>query len=249
METSGERKGRKRKERSGLSVKKQDIKISRNLKDALTQAAEEEFSWLPSPEELRYEYAFSLNFEKKMKSASCLADRVYISVGRHRVRRMLAIALIVALIMAMTAGAVAIQRLIVNWNEVQNDEAGTLDVTFEVDDPNGMAEEFRFKKPETPVGYEIVREEKYSETDYEIEYHDKNENIILYWQSGDVETMGVGFDNEDAEFYEVTVNGYKGYSYSKLGKNALHWVDGVSLFGIIGTCDMDTVWRMAESIE
>ena len=219
------------------------------LKDALMKAEEEEFAWLPFPEELEYAYAFSANFEERMKQIFPLADRVYVSVGRHRIRRAVALALIVALLLAMTAGAVAIQRILVTWNEIQNEEAGTLDVMFSVEDPNNLAGEFHYRKPDTPTGYEIVREEKYSETEYEIEYQDKNENVIFYWQSGNVETMQVGFDNEDAEFHEVIVNGYKGYSYSKSGNNALYWVDGVSLFGIIGTCDMDLIWEMAGSIE
>ena len=37
------------------------------LKDALMKAEEEEFAWLPFPEELEYAYAFSANFEERMK--------------------------------------------------------------------------------------------------------------------------------------------------------------------------------------
>ena len=84
---------------------------------------------------------------------------------------------------------------------------------------------------------------------YEIEYQDGVGNLIIYAQSGEIELMGVGFDNEDAEFHEIVVNGYKGYSYSKLGSNALYWTDGISLFRLIGTCDMETLWQMVESIK
>ena len=224
-------------------------RIKEPLKGALAEAMAEEYGWVPEPEMLAAEHKFSSEFEKRMKKIFQSAEYRYVGIGRRRIRRAAALALIVALLLAMTAGAVAIQRILVTWNETQNEEAGTLDVTFSVEDPNGLAGEFRYRKPDTPAGYEIVREEKYSETEYEIEYQDKNENVIFYWQSGNVETMQVGFDNEDAEFHEVTVNGYKGYSYSKSGNNALYWVDGVSLFGIIGTCDMDLIWEMAESIK
>ena len=223
--------------------------IRDSLKGALAEAMAEEYDWVPEPETLEYTHAFSPDFEKKMEAAACAAERSYVSVGHHRIRRAVAAALIAALILAMTAGAVAIQRILVTWNETQNDEAGTLDVTFDVDDPNGQTGEFRYMKPQTPEGYEVVREEKYSLTEYEIEYQDGVGNLIIYAQSGEIELMGVGFDNEDAEFHEIVVNGYKGYSYSKLGSNALYWTDGTSLFRLIGTCDMETLWQMVESIK
>ncbi|MCI6012965.1 MAG: DUF4367 domain-containing protein [Firmicutes bacterium] len=124
----------------------------------------------------------------------------------------------------------------------------TRPVTFDVDDPNGQAGEFRFMKPRTPDGYEVVREEK-GVKNYSIEYTNNDGGIILYFQSGNVETMSASFDNENAEFNEIVVNGYKGYSYSKLGNNALYWTDGISMFDIGGNCNMDTLWQMAKSIK
>ncbi len=119
----------------------------------------------------------------------------YIHVGRFRMRRAVAVALIVALIMVMTACAVAVQRIIAYWNETQNEESGTLDVTFDIDDPNGLSKEFQFVRPETPDGYEIVHEETFSNAEYEIEYRDVGKNIIYYSQSDNVDTMSIGIDN------------------------------------------------------
>lgn len=226
------------------------------LQDALQEAIEQEYAWVPAPENLDYNYTFSPAFTRKMErlrrtmrqNEHAIEERTYVHVGGRRVRRALLVALIAALIMAMTAGAIAIQRALVHWNETQNDEAGTLDITFDVDDPNDLTEEFHYKKPKTPDGYEIVREETYSDTEYEIEYHNDDGQIILYIQSGSIEKMGFGIDNEDAEFHEVEINGYKGYSYSKLGNHALTWTDGMALYDIIGTCEMEVLWAMAKSL-
>ncbi len=60
--------------------------------------------------------------------------------------------------------------------------------------------------------------------------------------------MSFGLDNENAEFREITINGHKGYSYSKLGNNAITWSDGIYLYDIIGTCVMEIIEKMAQSI-
>ena len=48
----------------------------------------------------------------------------------------------------------------------------------------------------------------------------------------------------EADYGEIEVNGYKGYFYKKAGCNSLLWSDGVSLFQIIGNCDMETLKKM-----
>lgn len=222
--------------------------IRDSLKGALAEAMAEEYDWVPEPETLEYTHAFSPDFEKKMEAAACAAERSYVSVGHHRIRRAVAAALIAALILAMTAGAVAIQRILVTWNETQNDEAGTLDVTFDVEDPNGQTGEFRYMKPQPPEGYEVVREEKNVEK-YYIEFENEEGLFVSYLQQGGIEAMGLSMDNEDAAFKETYINGYKGYAYSKSGVNALTWADGICLFDIGGNCDMETLWQMAESIK
>ena len=75
-----------------------------------------------------------------------------------------------------------------------------------------------------------------------------NGKTILYSQTGSVDSMGLGIDNEDAEFEEIIINGEKGYSYSKLGNNMLIWADATSLYQINGTCDMEVLQEMARSV-
>ena len=130
------------------------------LKMALAEAMPIEYQDVLEPENLCYEYTFSAEFEGALEKIIKSADYKYVSVGSRRIRKALAVALIAAMIMAASVCAVAAGRAVVRWNETQNDKAGTLDVTFDVDDPNGTAGEFSYIKPETPEGYEIVREEK-----------------------------------------------------------------------------------------
>ena len=214
---------------------------------ALAEVMEQDFRDIPNTSELEYNYEFSERFEEKMRKIAGYADYGYVSVGRRRIRRTLAVMLAVLTLIGATAGAIAIQRAIVHWNEVQNDETGTLDVTFDVEKPNGEKAEFAYIKPETPKGYEIVSEEKYKQY-YSLEYKDREGKIIMYSQSGEIENMGLSIDNENAEFEEVIIDGYKGYSYSKLGNNMLIWTDGRYLYDITGTCNTDTLYDMAKSV-
>ena len=216
------------------------------LKMALAEAMSIEYQDVPEPENLCYEYTFSAEFEGALEKIIKSADYKYVSVGSRRIRKALAVALIAAMIMAASVCAVAAGRAVVRWNETQNDKACTLDVTFDVDDPNGTAGEFSYIKPETPEGYEIVREEKKGQL-YYIEY-EADEKKIIYYQKGGVGNRSMSLDNEDAEFYEVDISGHKGYAYSKNGTNALTWSDGTSLFDISGNCEMEVLQEMAWSI-
>lgn len=223
---------------------KTDTALAAALRDAMAK----DYSWLPESPAFIPHHDFSKSFDRGMSRILAMAGCRYVTIGGRQLRRALLIALIAVMILAMTAGGIAIQRALVHWNESQNDDAGTLDVTFDIDDPNQTAGQFEYVKPDTPAGYEVVSETKYSETEYEIVYENKEGNVIYYWQSGNVDTMGLSIDNEDADFREVEVNGYKGYAYSKLGNNAITWTDGTSLYDLMGTCEMSILEGMTKNI-
>lgn len=137
-----------------------------NLKRALEEAVNLEFSYLPDADKLEYDYVFSDKFEMAMRKIFYCADRTYVSVERHRMRRVLVIGLIAVLIMAAAMSVSAIRKPIVKWLVQENIEEGELDVHFDVDDPDKLTESFTYIKPDAPEGYEIVREETY-ENSYE----------------------------------------------------------------------------------
>ena len=218
------------------------------LQTALRDALERDYNWLPESAAFVQDHDFSKSFDRRMSRILAMAGCRYVTVGRGQLRRALLIALIAVMILAMAAGAVAVQRALVHWNESQNDDQGTLDVTFDIEDPNNLAGEFRYMKPKPPEGYEVVVEEKYPEL-YFIEYSDGEGNSILYFQHGSADNRNVSLDNENAEFNEIFVNGTKGYTYSKNGTNAITWVEDSVLYDISGNCTMKILEEMARTIE
>ena len=66
----------------------------------------------------------------------------YVTLGRHTMRRAVAIALAATLILALAACAI---RFAIIWHETTNEKQGTLDVTFELEDRWGQQKPLRSK--------------------------------------------------------------------------------------------------------
>ena len=223
-----------------------------NLKLALGDALACEYAWIDELDQTEFTRQFSPEFEAKMQELIESLDRKerrYVHIGHRRVRRALLVAIVAVMLLGLVACAVVLAKPSITWNETQNDTSGTLDITFDVEYPEDaeIPTEFEPVKPKKPWGYKIVKELQHANLGYEITYNDSKGNTIYYLQWA-VENSSFGLDNEDAEFYEVIINGYKGYSYSKLGNNALTWSDGIYLYDIIGTADMETIEKMARSV-
>ncbi len=195
-----------------------------------------------------YDYSFSDGFAARMNKIFAMADRTYVSVGRRRIRKAAALALAAALIMATAACGAAVTKPLVKWLTSENEKQGTLDVEFEVEDPDGLTEEFRHIKPETPEGYKIVQEDK-SDLGYYIEYEGEDGTVIYYSQSGAVDSMGLSIDNETGELNETLVNGNQGYEWSNGEFHALTWSNGIYLFDLAGTCNVEKLYQIAEKID
>ena len=160
------------------------------------------------------------------------------------VRKTMLAALIALLASAITGCAVTV-HYVLEWHEEENSKQGTLDVTFELDEspaPDSIATIL----PITPAGY-TISEEFNDNASCIIIYSDPQGNQIIYAHNN-IENMDISIDNEDAVFKETTINGYKGYISSKDGTNALYWASGTYFYELQGTCDMDTLWQMAESM-
>lgn len=222
--------------------------MEKQLRAALSEAMNQEFDSVPDVDDLNHLYTFSDHFQAEMRRISRLAERNYVSVGRHRIRRAAAMALIAAMILVAAAGAAAIRRPIVQWFTQNNEVEGSLDVSFEVDDPDGLTKQFTYVKPGVPEGYKIIYEDKVDGQQYSIIYQNEEGMEISYLQTGDIEGMGLGLDNETGDLQETEVNGYKGYSYSSKDNNSLIWSNGIYLFNIGGTCSMEVIREMAEKI-
>lgn len=219
--------------------------MSHNLHTALENALTSEFSWLDDFENPYSEYQFSAQFESNMKTIIPKAEFTYVCVGKKRIRKTMLAALIALLALVITGCAVAV-HYIVEWHEEQNSNQGTLDVTFELDESQ-TSEFIVTKHPVTPPGY-TISEEFNDNGSCIIIYFDSQGNQIIYSHQSNIENMDISIDDEDAVFEETTINGCKGYCSSKDGTTALYWASGTYFYELQGTCDIDILWQMADSM-
>lgn len=218
----------------------------------LAEALERRYASIPDPEELSFDYEFSPQFERKMKRMIRRFDHIQGKEQRaerketnFRFRKVAVFALVLVLLMALAACAV---HYIIIWNEENNEKQGTLDVTFELENPN-TEDLFTFKEPVVPDSY--TREVTFSNRDIQdIDYIDeKNGKTILYQQARITEAMGLSIDNDDENFAQIEVNGSKGYAATEDAVSFIVWSDGISLYTISGNISLDELFAFAESIQ
>ena len=161
-----------------------------------------------------------------------------------RFQKVAVFALVLVLLMALAACAV---HYIIIWNEENNEKQGTMDVIFELENPN-TEDLFTFKEPVVPDSY--TREVTFSNRDIQdIDYIDeKNGKTILYQQARITEAMGLSIDNDDENFAQIEVNGSKGYAATEDAVSFIVWSDGISLYTISGNISLDALFAFAESI-
>ena len=218
----------------------------------LAEALERRYASIPDPEELSFDYEFSPQFERKMKRMIRRFDHIQGKEQRaerkennFRFRRVAVFALVLVLLMALAACAV---HYIIIWNEENNEKQGTLDVTFELENPN-TEDLFTFKEPVVPDSY--TREVTFRDGDIQdIEYTDeKSGKTILYHQTGISESMGLSIGNEDESFTQIEINGFKGYAETEGETPFIVWSDGISLYTISSNISFDELFVIAESIQ
>lgn len=218
--------------------------MNNNFNTALKDAMEVEFSYLDTLENPYKSYRFSSDFESKMNVTILKSEFTYVSIGKKRIRKALLVALIALLAFAITGCAFAV-HYIIEWHEEQNHKNRTLDITFET------RQEYSSNSsdatiPKTPSGYTIT-EQSSDEHSLLISYSHPQGDQISFSQLDDVENMGISIDNDATYFEAATINGYKGYAYSKDGINTLYWADSTYFYVLQGTCEMDILETMAET--
>lgn len=225
---------------------------SAEFQNVLAEALERRYASIPDPEELFFDYEFSPRFERKMKRMIRRFDyiqgkeqRAERKENNFRFRRVAVFALVLVLLMALAACAV---HYIIIWNEENNEKQGTLDVTFELENPN-TEDLFTFKEPVVPDSY--TREVTFRDGDIQdIEYIDeKSGKTILYHQTGISESMGLSIGNEDESFAQIEINGVKGYAETEGETPFIIWSDGISLYTISSNTSFDELFAIAESIQ
>lgn len=216
-------------------------------REALEEAMKIEYAWIDLWDESQHRHVFSDAFTERMEKVKSIADRVYLSVGRHRISRLAACALIAAILMAMVGCGFAVRQAIINWNEADNKATGTMDIVFDVEDPDGALVDQGFRRPEPPSGFTLTESNQYDQV-LTAEYIQEDAGID-YMQHKGVDTAALSIDNDDREFEEVEINGVKGYACDKDSDGYLIWCDGIYLYSLSGNVPMDVLWSMAEDLK
>lgn len=224
----------------------------------LCDAMNEEYKWVPNPEDLEYEYTFSKAFEYKIHRliAANSSDEKWQDIYNtheikniwvsHRTLRKMSVVIIVSVMILAFAACTAIYAVI-NWNESQNNEQGTLDVTFDIEKKNTTAHNFKAKQPETPQGFELIKEEKDLLDVFML--YESGDHTIYYSQSYADENTGLSIDSDDESFTDITINGYKGYAVTESESPYIIWYDGYYLYYISGNVPYNVLDKMARSVK
>lgn len=219
--------------------------MNNNFNTALEQALCDEFDWLDSFDNPYKNYVFSESFENNMKGILGQSEYAYFNIRNLYIRKRMFLILVAALALLITGCAIA--HYYITWNETQNDNYGTLDVEFEIDE-NLPEIDIYFVEPQIPNDY-MEADRQQGTTALLLEFNNPDGYIINYSQQTNLAGMGsVSINNETTIFEEITINGYKCYHSEHEGVNMYVWTDGYCLYTLQGTCPNDVLLNVLESI-
>jgi len=176
-----------------------------NLQMALLQVMNEDAQNCVEAAATEPRHIFSEEFEVRRRQIVRMAECRSVVKRKIRFSRH-AVALITAilLLLALTATAVAVMKPQIYYKI--RDGLKARQITFE-QEGNTQTGEFKYIKPDTPDGFEIVYENK-TEASYTVVYDDSEGREIIYSQdrpSG----LSRNIDNERGEFSEIEICGQK----------------------------------------
>lgn len=214
------------------------------LKETLEEVYNDEVSLIEQRMRNTEPHVFSAEHEAAMKSVGSKANRKYVRVGKHHVRKAVLVACILALIFAFAMGISAIRKPIIGF--IVHYEDLLSDIEYVTDEESDLEFEFECEKPQIPEGFKLVRE-KQLDGYYSVEYENETGDYIWYTQFV-VDGSSLSVDTENANAKEIEVNGYKALETSKYGTNTLTWTNGVYGFTLVGTCDIKIFEEIAIKI-
>jgi len=187
------------------------------------------------------EHVFSPDFERKMARLIRQANRHYITILGIRMRRLVAICALLAILLT---GCVAV-RMIGNILIERHKEYSRF--TFLVITEEMKQQKFVFITPETPEGFTVTQSEQLHAMQV-IDYEDGEGNSFTYFQA-DIRGLASYVDTEGVKTYPIEINGHKGITHTKDGYHYIMWVDGINSFEFSGECDFEFLKSMAEGLK
>lgn len=219
------------------------------MKDSFNKALElavaREFEWLNDFENPFDEYEFSEDFELNMNKIIDIPTRKYVSVGSRRIRKSIAAIFIAAALLFATGCAI---HFMIKWNTTQNDEQGTLDITFDIqgDNPDAPKE---ISIPLALDGFKIIEKQGDEKNIAIITYENTLGDYITYYCQNGVDGMSSSIDNDDATLTPGKINNYDGYYYkSNDGIYGLYWTDGVWFYSLTSNCNFQILENVARTL-
>lgn len=226
-----------------------------DIKEVLREVLPEADKQLVLNELGEKEHNFSPEFEKKLKRKAALYFRngEYVGEsGRYRsllVRRALAVACALVLLVGIAFNAEAIGDFIARW--VVDPGSASTHISFDVPDGVEVPEiiEERYVLSQIPEGYKQINDSVTPRL-VSVDYEDAEGNTFSFTQAS-YSGFHVTLDTENAEFKELRINGYKGYYLIKGDSVNLIWENGKYCFALrSSSCiQLEELISIAETIE
>ncbi len=214
------------------------------LKEALIAAMDKELEGIPS--NLADYHSFSSGFEKKMKQLIKKAKIKYISINRFRIRRSIAAASLILIILTASMSVEAVRMPIIRLTEKIYTEFS--EIIFENEDNIEIPEKIEevYVPSYIPEGY-TLKEEVNDMRSMHFFFYTNEEGQEL-----SVEQLVLGVhmavDTEGITTEEITINGLSGIIYTKRGLTSIIVNDNRYVHFISGYEDREELIKVVESL-
>lgn len=214
------------------------------LKEALIAAIDKELEGIPS--NLADYHSFSSGFEKKMKQLIKKAKIKYISINRFRIRRSIAAASLILIILTASMSVEAVRMPIIRLTEKIYTEFS--EIIFENEDNIEVPEKIEevYVPSYIPEGY-TLKEEVNDMRSMHFFFYTNEEGQEL-----SVEQLVLGVhmavDTEGITTEEITINGLSGIIYTKRGLTTIIVNDNRYVYFISGYEDREELIKIVESL-
>ena len=214
------------------------------LKEALIAAIDKELEGIPS--NLADYHSFSSGFEKKMKQLIKKAKIKYISINRFRIRRSIAAASLILIILTASMSVEAVRMPIIRLTEKIYTEFS--EIIFENEDNIEVPEKIEevYVPSYIPEGY-TLKEEVNDMRSMHFFFYTNEEGQEL-----SVEQLVLGVhmsvDTEGITTEEITINGLSGIIYTKRGLTSIIVNDNRYVHFISGYESREELIKIVESL-
>ncbi len=185
-------------------------------------------------------HIFSQDFENKMAALIRRANRRYITVLGIRMRRLVAVCALLALLLSGCAAVRLIGNILIE-RQKEYSRFSFPAVTEEM-----RQREFVFVTPPVPEGFTVAESTQLHAMQI-IRYEDGSGHYIEFFQ-GDIRGLASYVDTEGVKTYPIKINGHKGVTHTKNGYHYIMWVDGINSFEFSGECDFEFLKSVAENL-